>query len=82
MKRYTLRAAIHDAKIFDQLRQEYRRAKKNRRKHSPSGLLWRYLVGMRDFTAVPLPVAARSLGRLRRSWQHVVEILAIIVLLR
>jgi len=28
MKRYTLRALIHDAKIFNQLRLEYRRSKK------------------------------------------------------
>ena len=52
MKRYTLRAAIHDAKIFDQLRREYRRTRKNRRKHSPSGWLSRYLAGMKTFTAV------------------------------
>jgi hypothetical protein len=32
MKRYTLRALIHDAKIFNQLRLEYRQTKKNRRK--------------------------------------------------
>jgi hypothetical protein len=34
MKRYTLRAAIHDAKIFNQLRLEYRGTNKNRRKDS------------------------------------------------
>ena len=45
MKRYTLRAAIHDAKIFNQLRLEYRRANKNRRKDSSSGWLSRYLGG-------------------------------------
>jgi hypothetical protein len=76
MKRYTLRAAIHDAKIFDQLRWEYRRTNKNR-KHSPFLWLSTYLAGMRHLT-----VAARSLGRLRRSWQHAIEILAIIFLLR
>ncbi len=32
MKRYTLRGLIHDAKIFNQLRLEYRRTKKDRRK--------------------------------------------------
>src|SRR5438309_7782466 len=46
MKRYTLRAAIHDAKIFNQLRLEYRRTNKNRRKDSSSGWLSRYLGGM------------------------------------
>src|SRR5882757_8469992 len=47
MKRYTLRALIHDAKIFNQLRLEYRRTNKNRRKDSFSGWLSRYLRGMR-----------------------------------
>ena len=46
MKRYTLRAAIHDAKIFNQLRLEYRRTKRNRRKRFPSGWLSRCLAGM------------------------------------
>ena len=75
MKPYTLRAAIHDAKVFNQLRWEYRRTKKNR-KHSPSELS-RYLGTERHFT-----LAARSFGGLRRRWQHAVEILAIILLLR
>ena len=35
MKRYTLRALIHDAKVFNQLRLEYRRTKKDRRKELP-----------------------------------------------
>jgi Spy/CpxP family protein refolding chaperone len=47
MKRYTLRTAIHDAKIFNRLRLEYRRTNKNRRKDSSSGRLSRYLGGMR-----------------------------------
>jgi Spy/CpxP family protein refolding chaperone len=47
MKRYTLRAAIHDAKIFNRLRLEYRRTNKNRRKDSSTGWLSRYLGGMR-----------------------------------
>jgi hypothetical protein len=76
MKRYTVRAAIHDAQIFNQLRREYPRTKKNR-KHSPFGWLSRHLADMGHFT-----VAARSFDRLRRRWQHAVEILAIIVLLR
>ena len=76
MKLYTLRAAVHDAQVFNQLRREYRRTRKNR-KHSPSGWLWRYLADMRHFT-----LGARSFGRLRRRWQHAVEILAIIILLR
>jgi Spy/CpxP family protein refolding chaperone len=37
MKRYTLPALIHDAKIFNRLRLEYRQTKKNRRKDSSSG---------------------------------------------
>ena len=41
MKRYTLRAAIHDALVLNQLRREYRRTEKNRRKHSRPG--WRGL---------------------------------------
>jgi Spy/CpxP family protein refolding chaperone len=47
MKRYTLRALIHDAKIFNQLRLEYRQTKKNRRKDSSPGVLSPYLAGMR-----------------------------------
>ena len=82
MKRYTLRAAVHDAKIFDQLRREYRRMKKNQRKHSVSGWLSKCFAGIRQFTIVPLPAAARSFSRLRRRWQYAVEILAIILLLR
>jgi Spy/CpxP family protein refolding chaperone len=47
MKRYTLRALIHDAKVFNQLRLEYRRTNENRCKDSFSGWLSRYLAGMR-----------------------------------
>jgi len=47
MKRYTLRAAIHEAKIFNQLRLEYRRTKKDRRKNASSDWLSRYLAGMK-----------------------------------
>jgi len=36
MKRYSFRAAIHDTKIFNQLRSEFRRTNKNRSK-DPSG---------------------------------------------
>jgi hypothetical protein len=36
---------IHDAKVFNQLRQEYRRAKKKRSARSSSGWLFRYLAG-------------------------------------
>ena len=43
MKRYTLRALIHDATIFNQLRLEYRRSKKDRRKNASSSYLSRYL---------------------------------------
>jgi hypothetical protein len=45
MKRYTLGMLIHDAKVFNQLRQEYRRAKKKRSERSSSGSLFRYLAG-------------------------------------
>jgi hypothetical protein len=48
MKRYTLRGLIHDAKILNQLRLEYRRAKKNRRKDASSDWLSRYLAGLRE----------------------------------
>jgi hypothetical protein len=47
MKRYTLRSLIHDAKVFNQLRLNYRRTNKNLRKDAPSGWLLGYLVGMR-----------------------------------
>ncbi len=47
MKRYTLRAAIHDAAILNQLRLEYRRTNKNWRKDSPSRWLSRYLTSMK-----------------------------------
>ena len=43
MRRYTLRALIHDAKIFSQLRFEYRQSKKDRRKNAPLGYQLRYL---------------------------------------
>jgi hypothetical protein len=47
MKRHTLRALIHDAKIFNQLRLEYRQTRKNRRKDASSGWLSRYLADVR-----------------------------------
>jgi hypothetical protein len=47
MKRYTLQVLIHDARVFNQLRMEYRRAKKNRRKDTGAAWLSRYLPGMR-----------------------------------
>ena len=47
MKRYTLRRLIHDAKVFNQLRLEYRRTNKNVRKDASSGWLLGYLTGMR-----------------------------------
>jgi hypothetical protein len=47
MKRYTLPTLIHDAKIFNQLRLEYRQTKKNRGKDASFGWLSRYLAGMR-----------------------------------
>jgi hypothetical protein len=45
MKHYTLRALIHDAKVFNQLRREYRQARKKRNTRSSSGWLLRYLTG-------------------------------------
>jgi hypothetical protein len=47
MKRYTLRGLIHDAKIFNQLRLEYRQAKKNQRKDTSSGWLSCHVARMR-----------------------------------
>jgi hypothetical protein len=47
MKRYTLRGLIHDVKVFDQLRLEYRRTNKNLRKDASSGWLLGYLTGMK-----------------------------------
>jgi hypothetical protein len=47
MKRYTLRMLIHDAKVFNQLRREYRRTKKSQRTRSGSDGVSRYLAGMR-----------------------------------
>jgi hypothetical protein len=81
MKRYTLRAAIHDAKIFDHLRREYRRTKKNRRKHSSSGWLSRCLAGMRQLQLSPF-LRGTIIQQVARRWQHAVEVLAIVLLLR
>jgi hypothetical protein len=47
MKRYTLRGLIHDAKIFNQLRLEYRRTKRERRENASSDWLSGYLAGIR-----------------------------------
>jgi hypothetical protein len=47
MKRYTLRGLIHDAKVFNQLRLDYRRTKKEGRKESCSDWLSRYLAGIK-----------------------------------
>ena len=47
MKRYTLRGLIHDAKVFKQLRLEYRRTNGNQRQDSSSGWLLGYLSGVR-----------------------------------
>ena len=47
MKRYTLRGLIHDAKVFNQLRLEYRRTNKTQSKDASSGWLLGYLTGMR-----------------------------------
>ena len=47
MKRYTLGMLIHDAKVLNQLRQEYRRAKKKRSARSSFGWPFRDLAAMR-----------------------------------
>ena len=47
MKRYTIRGLIHDIKVLNQLRLEYRETKKKRRKHASSDWLYRYLAGKR-----------------------------------
>jgi len=47
MKHYTLRTLIHDAKVFNQLRREYRRTKKNRGTSSEPDWRSRCLAGMR-----------------------------------
>src|SRR5438067_11826038 len=47
MKRYTLQMLIHDARVFNQLRMEYRRDKKNRRGAAAGAWFSRYLPGMR-----------------------------------
>jgi hypothetical protein len=47
MKRYTLRMLINDAKVFSQLRRDYRQAKKNRSTRSNSEWLFRFLTGGR-----------------------------------
>ena len=47
MKRYTLQMLIHDAKVFNQMRLEYRRARKNRRKNAFTDGLSRYFGGIR-----------------------------------
>ena len=47
MKGYTLRRLIHDAKVFNQLRLEYRRTNKTQSKDASSGWLLGYLTGMR-----------------------------------
>ena len=47
MKRYTLRALIHDAKVFNQLRLEYRRYQKDPTQIDSSDWLSRYLPGKR-----------------------------------
>ena len=49
MKRYTLRMLIHDARIFNRLRSEYRRTNNNRRKDLFSDWVSRYLIGTRHF---------------------------------
>jgi hypothetical protein len=47
MKRYTLRGLIQDARVFNQLRLEYRRTSENHRKDSSYGWVLGYLVGMK-----------------------------------
>jgi len=49
MKRYTLRGLIHDAKVFNRLRLEHCRSKKERRKEASYGYPDRYLAGVRRY---------------------------------
>jgi hypothetical protein len=66
MKRYTLRTLIHDRKIFNQLRRDYRQAKTNRRTHSTFGELFRSLAAMTcsglwlQFLSIPLRMISRG----------------------
>ena len=46
MTRYTQRRLIHDARIFDQPRLEYRRSNDNRRKDLLADGVLRYLAGV------------------------------------
>ena len=46
MKRYTLRGLIHDLKIFNQLRLESRRTKRDQRKNAASDWLSRYFASV------------------------------------
>jgi hypothetical protein len=47
MKHYTLRMLIHDAKVFNELRREHYRNKRNRRVRPSFDWLVRYLFGTR-----------------------------------
>ena len=47
MKHYTLRMLIHDAKLFNQLRREYRRTRKNPRTSSSPDWRSRHLAGLK-----------------------------------
>jgi hypothetical protein len=47
MKRYTLGRLIHDAKVFNRLRLEFRDAKKKRRRNASSDWLYRYFLSRR-----------------------------------
>jgi len=47
MKRYTLQRLIHDAKVFKELRLEYRRANKMQTKDVSCGWLLGYLTVVR-----------------------------------
>ncbi|HEU0210271.1 MAG TPA: hypothetical protein VFQ78_15000 [Candidatus Udaeobacter sp.] len=57
MKRYTLRAAIHDAKVFNQLRAEYLQFKRSQRKDLCSGWLLRYWPGVKGTRAGAAPLS-------------------------
>jgi hypothetical protein len=81
MKRYTFQAAIHDAKIFNHLRRDYRRTRKNRHKHSSSGWLSRHLAGVKHFTAIPQPSRHSHSTACEGAGSTAVEILAVVVLL-
>jgi hypothetical protein len=52
MKHYAFRTLIHDAKLFNQLRREYRRARKSPRTSSSSDWRSRHLASLKGCARV------------------------------